>query len=163
MHELSLCRSIYGIVDKARDSRSVATVHLQVGQLRQVVPDTLCYCWSMITEASPLAGSELEIDHVPVRLDCRACGERTTVEHVLVLTCASCSSGDISLHTGEEFMVTSIDLAPPSVVDPTSVVDPSSVVELVETTSPAPDPPPVVDPTSVVELVETTPPAPEEH
>ena len=88
---MSLCRSIYGIVDKARDERVVTAVHLQVGQLRQVVPDTLTYCWSMITETTPLAGSILDIDHVPVRLDCAACGERTTVEHVLVLTCASCS------------------------------------------------------------------------
>ncbi len=112
MHELSLCRSIYGIVDNARGARSVTAVHLQVGQLRQVVPDTLTYCWSMITETTPLAGSILDIDHVPVRLDCAACGERTTVEHVLVLTCGSCASGDITLHTGEEFMVTSIDLSP---------------------------------------------------
>lgn len=112
MHELSLCRSIYGIVDQARSERPVSAVHLQVGQLRQVVPDTLVYCWGMITETTPLAGSALEIDHVPVRLDCRTCGERTTVEHALVLTCASCSSGDIRLHSGEEFIVTSIDLGP---------------------------------------------------
>lgn len=112
MHELSLCRSIYGIVDRSRASRRVAAVHLQVGQLRQVVPATLGYCWGMITEASPLAGSTLVIDHIPVRLDCAACGARTTVEHVLVLTCAACSSGDITLHSGEEFMVTSMDLLP---------------------------------------------------
>lgn len=112
MHELSLCRSIYGIVDGARRDRPVTTVHLQVGQLRQVVPATLEHCWGFVTDTTPLAGSVLEIDHVPVRLDCRACGERTTVEHVLVLTCAACGSGDISLHTGEEFLVTSIDLGP---------------------------------------------------
>lgn len=112
MHELSLCRSIYDIVDRARDNRPVTTVHLQVGQLRQVVPASLEFCWTMITETSPLDGSALDIDHVPVRLDCRACGARTTVEHVLVLTCAACAGGDISLHTGEEFMVTSIDLGP---------------------------------------------------
>lgn len=112
MHELSLCRSIYGVVDRARSERAVSVVHLQVGQLRQVVPDTLAYCWGLIVETTPLAGSALEIDHVPVRLDCAACGERTTVEHTLVLTCAACSSGDIKLHTGEEFMVTSIDVLP---------------------------------------------------
>jgi hydrogenase nickel incorporation protein HypA/HybF len=110
VHELSLCRSIYGIVDRSRAERAVAAVHLQVGQLRQVVPDTLEYCWGMITEQTPLAGSRLEIDHVPVRLDCAACGAQTTVEHLLVLTCAACSSGDITLRSGEEFMVTSIDL-----------------------------------------------------
>lgn len=111
MHELSLCRSVYAIVDRARDGRSVRAVNLQVGQLRQVVPDSLVYCWGLVTETSPLAGSELVIDHVPVQLDCKECGARTIVEHVLVLTCASCGSGQISIHSGEEFMVTSMDLA----------------------------------------------------
>lgn len=110
MHELSLCRSIYGIVDRARAGRPVSVVHLEVGQLRQVVPDTLRYCWEMITEQSPLAGCELDIDHVPVRLDCAGCGQRTTVTQVLLLTCAACGGADIRLHTGEEFMVTSIDV-----------------------------------------------------
>jgi hydrogenase nickel incorporation protein HypA/HybF len=104
-----LCRSIYGIVDRARADREVQVVHLQVGQLRQVVPATLEYCWGIITDETPLAGSRLDIDHVPVVLDC-SCGARTTVEHALVLTCAACSGGDITLHTGEEFMVTSMDL-----------------------------------------------------
>lgn len=112
MHELSLCRGIYGIVDRARDGRSVTAVHLQVGQLRQVVPETLVYCWGLITESTPLAGADLDIDHVPVVLDCTACGGRTTVAHALVLTCSACSSGDITLHTGEEMLVTSIDLLP---------------------------------------------------
>ena len=122
MHELSLCRSIYGIVDRAREGRAVSAVHLQVGQLRQVVPGSLTYCWGLVTETSPLAGSQLVIDHVPVQLDCTDCGARTAVEHVLVLTCASCGSGQISIHTGEEFMVTSMDLAAttqdPEIQDP---------------------------------------------
>ncbi len=112
MHELSLCRSIHGIVDRARSGRSVSVVHLQVGQLRQVVPETLSYCWGLVSEDGPLAGSTLDIDHVPVVLSCRACGETTRVAHVLVLTCAACGSGDVAMVTGEEFLVTSIDLQP---------------------------------------------------
>ncbi len=112
MHELSLCRSIHAIVERARGGRAVATVHLQVGQLRQVVPDTLSYCWDLVTETGPLAGSRLDIDHVPVRLHCHACGSENEVRHALVLTCAACESGDVRLLRGEEFLVTSIDLAP---------------------------------------------------
>jgi hydrogenase nickel incorporation protein HypA/HybF len=120
VHELALCRSIYGIVDRARGDRQVEVVRLQVGQLRQAVPETLEYCWGMVTEATPLAGSRLDIDHVPVVLDC-SCGARTTVEHDLVLTCASCSGSDITLHSGEELMVTSLDLtAAASTADATS-------------------------------------------
>jgi hydrogenase nickel incorporation protein HypA/HybF len=80
-----------------------------VGRLRQVVPETLEYCWRVVTETTPLAGSRLDVDHVPVVLDC-SCGARTTVEHDLVLTCASCDSADVTLHTGEELLVTSLDL-----------------------------------------------------
>lgn len=112
MHELSLCRSIHGIVDRARAGRSVATVHVRVGQLRQVVPETLAYCWGLVSEAGPLAGSQLEVDHVPVVLECCACGATTRVEQVLVLTCGGCGSGDVGILTGEELMVTSIDLTP---------------------------------------------------
>jgi hydrogenase nickel incorporation protein HypA/HybF len=109
VHELSLCRSIYRIVDRARGGRPVEVVHLQVGRLRQAVPETLEYCWRLVSDATPLAGSRLEIDHVPVVLDC-SCGARTTVQDDLVLTCASCGGSDVSLHSGEELLVTSVDL-----------------------------------------------------
>ena len=110
MHELSLCRSIYDIVDRAAEGRPVQTVHVQLGQLRQVIPETLSWCWTMVTESSSLAGSVLEINHVPVVLDCRDCGARTTVEEDLLLSCGTCGSGHIVLVSGEEFMVTSLDL-----------------------------------------------------
>jgi hydrogenase nickel incorporation protein HypA/HybF len=117
MHELSLCSSIASIVEEARDGRRVRTVHLQVGQLRQVVPDTLVFCWQLVTEDSGLAGSVLEIDHLPVVLDCRACAETTTVADALLLTCAACGSGDIVVSSGEELMVTALDLDPQAAND----------------------------------------------
>jgi hydrogenase nickel incorporation protein HypA/HybF len=110
MHELSLCRSIHGIADRARDGRRVRAVNLQVGQLRQVVPETLTYCWRLVCADGPLEGSELVVDHVPVVLGCRDCGERTTAAHDLVLTCGSCGSGTVDLVSGEELLVTSLDL-----------------------------------------------------
>lgn len=122
MHELSLCHSILGIAERGRGDRSVTIVHLQVGQLRQVVPETLRYCWTLVAAGTGLDGSVLEIDHVPVTLECRACDATTTVEHHLVLTCAGCGSGDIQVVTGEEFVLTSLDLAP--LPDPLLAPDP---------------------------------------
>lgn len=123
MHELSLCHSIHGIVDRARGDREVAVVHLRVGQLRQVVPDTLAYCWALVAEDGPLDGSTLDVDHVPVTLECHACGATTRVRHALVLTCATCDSGDVRVVAGEEFLVTSIDLVPLHVPDPEEALD----------------------------------------
>ncbi|EON22097.1 MULTISPECIES: hydrogenase maturation nickel metallochaperone HypA [Nocardioides] len=118
MHELSLCRSIHQIVDGARQERRVLTVHLQVGHLRQVIPETLVYCWDLVTADGPLAGARLEIDHIPVVLSCHTCGAETTVEHALVLTCSACGGGNTQPIRGEEFMVTSLDLAPARVTSP---------------------------------------------
>ncbi len=112
MHELSLCRSIHTIAERAAPGRTVQVIHLRVGQLRQVVPETLTYCWSLVTETGPLAGSRLDIDHVPVVLDCDGCGTRTEVADVLMLTCGQCGSGAIEVRTGTEFEVTSLDLVP---------------------------------------------------
>ena len=110
MHELSLCRSLYDIVLRAADGRPVLAVHLQVGQLRQVIPATLAYCWELTCTDGPLAGSRLDVESVPVRLACADCGARTLVEHPLVLVCGQCGSGRVSPVTGEEFLVTTIDV-----------------------------------------------------
>lgn len=110
MHELSLCRSIHDIAERAREGRAVATIHLQVGQLRQVVPETLVYCWSLVSEGTALDGSQLEIEHIPIRLRCGDCAAETVITQALVLTCGQCGSGAISVLTGEEFMLTSMDL-----------------------------------------------------
>lgn len=112
MHELSLCNSIHGIVTRAAAGRPVSVVHLHVGQLRQVVPETLRYCWGLVCEGGELAGSRLEIDSIPVTALCQQCSATTTVEHSLVLVCAACGSGNLTVQTGEEFIITSLALAP---------------------------------------------------
>lgn len=113
MHELSLCRAIVGIVDRARQDRAVAAVHVQVGQLRQVVPQTLADCWRLVTDGTELAGARLVVDHVPIVLQCQDCRQHTTVGELLRLSCAACGSSRVRLVSGEEMLVTTLDLAPP--------------------------------------------------
>ena len=110
VHELSLCNSILSIVDRAALGREVETVHVDLGRFRQVVPETLVYCWGLVTATSPLASSELAIHPIDITLGCRACGSETVPDKELVLVCGSCGSGDVSMLTGEEFMITSLDL-----------------------------------------------------
>jgi hydrogenase nickel incorporation protein HypA/HybF len=110
MHELSLCRSIFTIADRAREGRPVEVIHLQIGQLRQVLPPTLEYCWGLVTEHTALQGSRLDIEHLEVRLRCERCSATMRVAHRPALTCSACRSGDIAIIQGEEFMLTSMDL-----------------------------------------------------
>jgi hydrogenase nickel incorporation protein HypA/HybF len=110
MHELSLCRSISGIVVKAAGQRKVSVVDLDIGQLRQVVPGTLEYCWGLLSQGTPLEGSQLRIHHIPAVLACRDCGVSTQLATVPILKCEACSSTAVDIESGEEFMVTSVEV-----------------------------------------------------
>ena len=110
MHELSLCGSIANIVTRHAAGRPVSVIHVQVGQLRQVVPDTLVFCWELVSEGTPLAGSRIDVEGVPARMRCRACGHVAEVGDLPVFACCDCGSIDAEVISGEEFMVTSLDL-----------------------------------------------------
>lgn len=109
MHELSLCRAI---ADTARDhagGRPVSRVAVRIGHLRQVVPDTLRFCWGIVVEGTDLDGCALDVDHVPAVAHCRDCDTDTRLS-VPVLRCGACDGRAVDLVSGEEFLVSSIDV-----------------------------------------------------
>ncbi len=112
MHELALCGAIAKIVRTHAAGQRVGTVRLQIGQLRQVVPDTLAYCWQVITEDTPLDGSVLEMTRVPARLRCDTCGTEHDMGEQLQFVCPGCGATATTVVAGEEFAVTSMDVSP---------------------------------------------------
>jgi hydrogenase nickel incorporation protein HypA/HybF len=111
VHELSLCGAIAALATRHAGSRRVTVIHVRIGQLRQVVPDTLAFCWTLISEDTELAGSVLEVERVPARLRCRACSEQFGLDGVIAFVCPACSGLDIEVVAGEDFDVTALDLA----------------------------------------------------
>ncbi len=109
MHELSICRAISGIVDRNCAGREVSVVRVQIGRLRQIVPETLVYCWSLVNEDTRYATTALEVDYVPASIRCASCGAITVLDEP-VLLCSSCAGSTVVIETGEEFLVTSLDL-----------------------------------------------------
>jgi hydrogenase nickel incorporation protein HypA/HybF len=110
MHELSICASVATIVTEHAAGRPVEAVRLDVGHLRQVVPETLRYSWDIVVAGTPLDGAALEINHIPAVLACRACGASTTID-VPVLRCGTCNSLEVDLTSGEELLVRSLELS----------------------------------------------------
>lgn len=112
MHELSLCGAIADIACRRAGGRNVAVIHLQVGALRQVVPDTLSFCWSMVTAETELDGSLLDLERVAARLTCRACATTFDPTEPMAFCCPSCGGFDVEVEAGEEFAVTALQFAP---------------------------------------------------
>ena len=113
MHELSLCRSIGGVVTRSAAGRDVAVVHVRVGALRQVVASTLVYCWELTRHGTDLEGSVLAVEEVPAVIECRFCGASTPLA-LPVFVCAGCGGSEVALVSGEEFLVTSLELTEPA-------------------------------------------------
>jgi len=110
VHELSVCGSIAAIVTRHAAGRTVKVINVRVGQLRQIVPDTLAYCWELVSAETPLAGSRISIEPVPARIRCRVCEHVTDIGTVPVFACGGCGGFDAEVVSGEEFLVTSLEL-----------------------------------------------------
>lgn len=111
MHELSLCGAIADVATRHAGPRQVKVIHLRIGQLRQVVPDTLAFCWTLVSEGTDLAGSVLDVERVPATLQCRVCDEQFTLDGTIAFVCPACKSLDVEVVSGEDFDVTALDLA----------------------------------------------------
>lgn len=111
MHEMSIAQSILEIVleeAKAHGAEQVASVKLRIGQMTGVVPDSLSFCWGLLTEGGPAEESVLEIETVPLKAACRDCGAEFSVEKA-VFKCPECESGEIEITQGRDLTLQSIE------------------------------------------------------
>ncbi|BBX74300.1 hydrogenase maturation nickel metallochaperone HypA [Mycobacterium shinjukuense] len=111
MHELSLCEAIAGVVKTHADGRHVDVVRVRVGALRQVVPESLAFCWTLVRDWQDMPDAELELECVEAEARCRACGYRSEITSAWPIRCPDCASADVDVLRGNEFLVTSLDVS----------------------------------------------------
>ncbi|BBZ74942.1 hydrogenase expression protein HupH [Mycolicibacterium anyangense] len=111
MHELSLCQAIAGVVRPYAKDRHIDVVHVQIGALRQVVPESLSFCWSMVREHESMPEAELALEFVTAAVGCRECGRQSEITSRWSVSCPECGSADVEVLRGEEFLVTSLDVS----------------------------------------------------
>jgi hydrogenase nickel incorporation protein HypA/HybF len=109
MHELSVADAILRIALNHAGERSIETVEVKCGHLRQVVPDALAFAWTLITEGTPAEGSQLQLEVVPAAGVCRACGTESEFDG-FPLACHGCGSLDVQLLRGEELLVDALTM-----------------------------------------------------
>ncbi|MGB7266273.1 MAG: hydrogenase maturation nickel metallochaperone HypA [Terracidiphilus sp.] len=121
MHELSIAASIVEAVTESASAypgARVKEVRLRVGALASVVEDSLQFCWELATEDSPLAGSTLAINRLPVIIHCDQCGIDAEIEGVQSFRCPRCGEPAADLRQGRELDIESIELEDPDPNDP---------------------------------------------
>ncbi len=111
MHELSLCQAIAGVVKPYADGRHVDIVRVRVGALRQVVPESLTFCWTLVRDYEDMPDAELELEFVTAEVQCRSCDQLSMITSQWCLLCPRCESADVKVLRGDEFLVTSLEVS----------------------------------------------------
>jgi hydrogenase nickel incorporation protein HypA/HybF len=109
VHELSLSSAIVDTAAKHASGRRVTIINLKIGQLRQVIPDTLIFYFGFVARGTVCEGARLQQELVPAMLRCTACGHEWQLE-VPAFRCPSCGSGQVAVQSGEELQVESIEV-----------------------------------------------------
>jgi len=120
MHELSIAMSIIeGASREAmiRGGAQVHAVHLKLGPLSGVVKDALLFSYYLACEGTPLDGSELIIDEVPVVVYCPNCETDQTLDSIQRFCCPTCGTLTPNVVSGKELELVAIEITDDGAVD----------------------------------------------
>lgn len=111
MHELSIAVSIVEIAEKeaARRGVRVGAVHLRLGPLAGVVKEALLSAYELACENTPLAGTRLIVEDVPIVVYCPRCEARRTLNSMRFL-CPECQTPTPEVLQGRELEIFALEL-----------------------------------------------------
>ncbi len=113
MHELSIVQGIIETVSESAEAASAKTiiaVYLRVGALAGVVKDALFFSYDLATQDTPLAGSKLIVEELPVLIFCEVCGKDMELAGVQSFRCPICGTPSAAIKQGKELEIRSIEI-----------------------------------------------------
>jgi len=115
MHEMSIIEALLKTVCRELDTHPdarVRSLRVRVGQLRQIEPEMLQFCYDAAAQDARLAGSYLEIEQVEARARCEVCSLEFEVDEQW-FECPRCRAARTELLAGRELDLMSIELEEP--------------------------------------------------
>jgi hydrogenase nickel incorporation protein HypA/HybF len=116
MHEFSIAESLVEqIVDITAENNlpAIDRVELEVGELRQVVPDILQLAFRETARGTPAEGAALMIEEVSARAQCRRC-TRFFRPAPLDYSCPACGVADVQVLAGNALILKSVEANEPT-------------------------------------------------
>jgi len=107
MHELSLARAVVDILEEEARRHGVHRVErvlLRVGALRAVVPELLRTGMTFAARGTVAEDARVQIEEIPGRARCPACGSTFPVEELYFL-CPACGRMGGEVLAGQELQV----------------------------------------------------------
>ncbi len=113
MHEMGIAMQVIDVATAAipghLEGRKVKSINLRIGKLSSVVPDSLRFCFDIVSKDSRVEGAKLFIEEIPVTASCNDCGNKWTIEGP-AFSCPVCKGGHTRLISGQELDIESMEL-----------------------------------------------------
>jgi len=109
MHELSIASAVLDTALRHAGGRSVTTVSVRTGAMRQVVGRSLEFYFAIVSRGTPCEGARLELTEIDTELRCRACETRWSPE-IPAFRCPECGSAEVAVSAGQELEVDYIEV-----------------------------------------------------
>ena len=113
MHELSIVMSMLEMATAEAQRRGgvqISAIHLKLGQLSGVVKEALLFSYEIACEGTPLAGSRLVIEEVPVVVYCSVCQAEQTLTSIQDFACPVCHTPTGDVVQGRELEVVALEI-----------------------------------------------------
>ena len=114
MHELSIAMSMIEMATEEAARRGgvqVSAIHLRLGPLSGVVKDALLFSYEVACQGTPLEGSHLVIEEMPVVAWCPACQSEQTLASIQHFCCPVCDTPTPDVVHGRELEVVALEIA----------------------------------------------------
>lgn len=112
MHELSIAISIVELAEEEAERRGVqiTAVHLKLGALSGVVKEALLASYEMACESTPLEGSQLVIEDMPIMVFCPSCQAQRPLNSMQLFCCPECGTPCSEIVHGKELEVVALEI-----------------------------------------------------
>lgn len=109
MHELAIAHSVVDAVCDRAGDRRVHSVRVAVGALCAVIPDSMLFCFELVTVGTVAEGSRLDIE-TPAGLGrCRNCDSEFALVDPILL--CPCGSADVEVLSGRDLRIISMEVS----------------------------------------------------
>ncbi len=112
MHELGITQSIVAIAERAareQGATRVNSVTVEIGELSGVLADAVAFCFTACSQGTLLEGTRLQIETIPGRGRCGACGAESAID-TYTFACPACGGFSLERLQGEELRVRELEV-----------------------------------------------------
>lgn len=115
MHEISIAQSLIDILnDNIKDipvenNTRIVNINLKIGKLMAVVPESLEFCFEVLTKGTIMEGAKLNIENISIKAKCNNCGHEFIADDYLFV-CVVCGKSDVEVISGQELQVDNFEI-----------------------------------------------------